>query len=112
MLAVAAVLMTISVWRMRKAALGEAFSGSGKLLSGRIFKRRARSNLDNAGSILPVTGPPIVWKEMRKGFVGHSRTDRIMTILLIVLFCLTAILLLLSPRNNIFPRYLIRLYSY
>ena len=107
MLAVAAVLMTISIWRVRKAALGQAFGGSCKLWSGRIFKRRARSNLDNAGSILPVTGPPIVWKEMRKGFVGHSRTDRIMTIMLIVLFCLAAILLLLSPRNNIIPTLLI-----
>lgn len=113
MLAVTAVLLAISVWHVRKAALGEAFCGSGKLWSGRILKRRACSNVDNAGSqspagsILPVTGPPIVWKEMRKGFVGHSKTDRTITILLIVLFCLTAILLLLSPRNNIFPRYLI-----
>jgi len=41
---------------------------------------------------------------MRKGFVGHSKTDRTITILLIVLFCLTAILLLLSSRNNIFTR--------
>ena len=112
MLAVTAVLLAISVWRVRKAALGEAFCGSGKLWFGRILKRRARSNVDNtgsqsqAGSILPVTGQPIVWKEMRKGFFGHSKVDRTMTILLIVLFCLTAILLLLSPRNNIFSRYL------
>jgi len=110
MLAATAVLLAISVWRVRKAAMGEAFCGSGKLWSGRTLKRRARSNVDKAGSqspagsILPVTGPPIVWKEMRKGFVGHSKTDRTITILLIVLFCLTAILLLLSSRNNIFTR--------
>ena len=71
MLAVTAVLMTISVWRVRKAALGEAFGGSGKLWSGRTLKRRARSNLDYSASqsptcsIIPVKGPPIVWNEMR-----------------------------------------------
>lgn len=43
---------------------------------------------------------------MRKGFFGHSKTDRTMTILLIGIFSLTAILLLFSPRNNIFSRYL------
>ena len=113
MLAVTAVLLAISVWRVRKAALAEAFCGPGKLWSGRTLKRRARSNVYNTGSQSPadsislVTGPPIVWKEMRKGFVGHNKTDRIMAILLIILFCLTAILLLLSPRNNIFTRYLI-----
>ena len=113
MLAVTAVLLAISVWRVRKAALGEAFCRSGKLWSGQTLKRRARSNVDNkgsqsqAGSILPVTGPPIVWREMRKGFVGHSKTDRTITIMLIVLFCLAAILLLLSPRNNIIPTLLI-----
>jgi ABC-type transport system involved in multi-copper enzyme maturation permease subunit len=113
MLAVTAVLLAISIWRVRKAALGEAFCGSGKLWSGRTLKRRAHSNIDNAGSqspagfILPVMGPPVAWKEMRKGFIGPSKTDRTMTIFLIGLFCLTAILLLLSPRNNIFSRYLI-----
>lgn len=112
MLAVTAILLAISVWRVRKAALGEALCRSGKLWFGRILKRRAHSNVDNtgsqspAGSILPVTGQPIVWKEMRKGFFGHSKTDRTMTILLIGIFSLTAILLLFSPRNNIFSRYL------
>ena len=110
MLALTAVLLAISIWHARKAALGEEFCGLGKLWFGRTLKSIARSNVDNAGSqtqagsILPVTGSPIVWREMRKGFVGRSKADRTMNILLIILFCLTAFLLLLPPRNNIFTR--------
>jgi len=113
MLVVTAVLIALAVWRVRKAALVSTFSSTTKLWPAEILERMLTRIFYKAGSkspdssIIPVTGPPIVWKEMRKGFVGHSRTDRIMTILLIVLFCLTAILLLLSPRNNIFSRYLI-----
>jgi len=112
MLAVTAVLIAVAVWRVRGAALVSTFSSTTKLWPAGVLERMLTRIFYKAGSqspdssIIPVTGPPIVWKEMRKGFVGHSKTDRTMTILLIVLFCLTAILLLLSPRNNIFPRYL------
>ena len=110
MLAVTAVLIAVAVWRVRKAALVSMFSSTTKLWPAGILERMLTRIFYKAGSqspdssILPVTGPPIVWKEMRKGFVGHSKTDRTITILLIVLFCLTAILLLLSSRNNIFTR--------
>jgi ABC-type transport system involved in multi-copper enzyme maturation permease subunit len=104
MLAVTAVLVTISVWRVRKAALSEAFGRPGKLWSGRTLRRKGSANIDNAGSespagsVKPVTGPPVVWKEMQRGFLGRKRRD---SILLIGLFLLTAISLLLSPREFI-----------
>ena len=111
MLAVTAVLITISVWRVRKAALCEAFGQSGKLWSGRALRRKGSGNIDNtgsqspAGSIKPVTGQPIVWKEMRKGFVGRSKGDIAISVLLIGTFVTTVVLLLFSSKRNIILPY-------
>lgn len=114
MLAVTAVLITISVWRVRKAALCEAFGQSGKLWSGRALRRKGSGNIDNtgsqspAGSIKPVTGQPIVWKEMRKGFVGRGKGDIAISVLLIGTFVTTVVLLLFSStRNIILPYYFV-----
>jgi len=111
MLAVTAVLITISVWRVRKAALCEAFGQSGKLWSGRALRRKGSGNIDNtgsqspAGSIKPVTGQPIVWKEMRKGFVGRGKGDIAISVLLIGTFVTTVVLLLFSSKRNIILPY-------
>jgi ABC-type Na+ efflux pump permease subunit len=64
------------------------------------------SSPTSTGPIKRVVGSPIIWKEMYQGFLGSTKTDRTITVSLVVLFCLIAILLLLSPRNSIFPRYL------
>ena len=118
MLAVTAVLITISVWRVRKAALCEAFGQPGKLWSWRALslgllaeKRKDSGNIDNTGSqspvgsIIPIGVSPIVWKEMRKGFLGGKERGAAISVLLIGLFFLTAILLLFSPKNIIFFAY-------
>ena len=108
MLAVTAVLMTMSVWRVRKAALFEAFGQPGKLWSWRALKRKGSRNIDNigsqspVGSIIPIGVSPIVWKEMRKGFLGGKERGAAISVLLIGLFFLTAILLLFSPKKTIF----------
>ena len=121
MLAVTAVLITISVCRVRKAALCEAFGQSGKLWSGRALRRKGSGNIDNTGSqspagssmeslrtIKPVTGQPIVWKEMRKGFVGRGKGDIAISVLLIGTFIITFVLLLFSSKRNIIlPHYFV-----
>ena len=111
MLAVTAVLITISVWRVRKAALCEAFGQSGKLWSRRTLIRKGSGNIDNtcsqslSGSIKPVTGQPIVWKEMRKGFVRRGKGDIAISVLLIGTFIITVVLLLFSSKRNIILPY-------
>ena len=64
-----------------------------------------------AGPLKRVTGSPVIWKEMYKGFLGTGKTDRTVTVLLVALFCLTAVLFLFSAFNRnrniiIFPYYL------
>ncbi len=110
MLFAASVLSGISVWRVRNAVLCEAFGKPGRPLFRQAVRKKGKNEMDHAGSIKRVTGSPIVWKEMYKGFLGPSKTDKTIIILLITLSFLAAILLLLSPRNNaifIFPSYLI-----
>jgi ABC-2 type transport system permease protein len=110
---VTAVLIAISVWRVRKAALGEAFGRPARLWSHRALKREDIANAHNAdyqspaGHIKRVTGSPIVWKEMRKGLIGHTRGDIAIFVLLVGLFFLTAVLIVFGRRWNIlFPYYL------
>lgn len=106
-----AVLLAIAVWRVRKVALCEAFGKNGKYWSDRTSKGKRRSDIDNTdslpsgGPIKPVTGLPIVWKEMRKGFIGHSKGDVAIYVSLIVTFFITAVLLLFSSNRNIILPY-------
>jgi ABC-2 type transport system permease protein len=113
MLVVTAVLITISVLLIRQATLQKAFDQPGKLLSALIFKRKGkfainRTNSQSSfGSILPVTGPPIIWKEMRKRVIGHSKKDITISVLFISIFLITAVLVLSSARNSVFSHYII-----
>ena len=99
------------MWRVRKVALSEAFGQHGKHWADRASKGKQRSDIDNkdslpsAGPIKPVTGLPIVWKEMRKGFIGHSKGDIAIYVSLIVTFFITAILLLFSSNRSIMLPY-------
>ena len=106
---ITAILSAISVWKVRHAALSEKFGGDRKLRS----KNKSGINMSHSqtitGPIKRVTGPPIFWKEMYKGFFGRSKTDTTITILLFGLAFLAAVLFLFSARNNkiiIFPYYL------
>jgi ABC-2 type transport system permease protein len=107
-LAVTAVLIAISVCRVRKAALCEAFGRPRKLWSWRALKPKDRGTIVNTGSqspvgsIIPIGVSPIVWKEMRRGFLGGKERASAISLLLIGLFFLTAILLLFSPKKNMF----------
>jgi len=112
MLGVSAVLITVAVWRMRKAAPAKTFGSSSKpwfaenleRMLNRIFFKAGSHSAD--GSIIPVKGKPIIWREMRKGFIGRSRGETVIFLLLIGAFLIAAVLLLLSSgRNSFLPRY-------
>ncbi|MFH1717875.1 MAG: ABC transporter permease subunit [Planctomycetota bacterium] len=112
MLAATAGLLAVAVWRVRKAALGDAFSSRRELRLRRFLKRRGIAGAENPGSrfagyIRPVTGRPIVWKEMSKGFIGHGRGDVVIIISLAATFVVMAVLLLFNRgARNILPYYL------
>lgn len=97
-LALAAIVLALSILRVRKAALGEAFGRAGRRRSGRASKRRARTYTGSAryGPIRRVTGPPIIWREMRKGIIGRSKGDIAMFTLLIGAFVISACLMLFT----------------
>jgi ABC-2 type transport system permease protein len=108
MLAVTAVLIAVSVWRVRKAVTVGTFNSPTRLRSVGVFERMLARIFYKAGSqsadyaIIPVKDPPIVWKEMRKGFIGRSRGEAAMFALLIGAFLTAAVLMLLSNRRNFF----------
>ncbi|TKJ33964.1 MAG: hypothetical protein CEE38_19155 [Planctomycetes bacterium B3_Pla] len=108
MLAVTTFLITISVWRARRAALHEALGRPTKLWFRRALKLKGSRSVENAhsraeaGSIKPVTGSPIVWKEMRKGFIGGKKLGVRTSALLIGLSVPVAISPLFVPRGFIF----------
>jgi ABC-type transport system involved in multi-copper enzyme maturation permease subunit len=112
MLAATAVLIAVAVWRVRRAAAGKTYkSTAGSRLTvpleqmlARIFYRAGSQSPD--GSPPPLKGSPIVWKEMRKGFVGRSKGEATVFVLSIGVFLIAAILLLLSSRGSRFlPSY-------
>ena len=111
MLAVTSVLVAASVRRVRKAALGETFGATAKWRPAPVLERMIsrvfyKRGLSPDGAVQPVTGPPIIWKEMRKGFIGSSKGEVAMFSLLIAAFIIAAVLLLLGGRRNSFlPRY-------
>jgi len=105
-------LLAISVWKVRHAALSQAFQGKS------VRKIQPKNNNGTntqrpqivTGPVRRVTGSPVFWKEMYKGFFGHSKTDTAIIILLFVLAILAGILFLSSSRNNrlmVFPYYLL-----
>lgn len=105
------ILLAVSVWKVRHAALSEAFGGDRKIRS-KNKKRDINTPQPQTvtSPVKRVTGAPIYWKEMYKGFFGRSKTDTAITFLLFGLAILAGILFLFSARNNriiIFPYYLL-----
>ncbi len=109
MLAVSTGLLFIAARRIRKAALGNAFSSEGKLRLPGFLKRigLADKKVKPAAEdyIRPVTGRPIVWKEMSKGFIGRGRGDMVIVLTLAASFVVMAVLLLFSRGPGIAPAY-------
>ena len=100
MLAATALLVGLSVWRVRKVALKAAF---GRNVSNKKAKKAS------AGVIKRVTGSPIVWKEMRKGLIGRGKGNIAIAVLLMGLFLSVLISIFLPSgmgRLNIFVYFL------
>jgi ABC-2 type transport system permease protein len=113
MLAAAAFVLAVSAWKIRKSCLTEAFGRQTKPRPKKAATNNGRIEIINShtssGPFKHITGAPIVWKEMYRGFWGTSKTDRAITVLLVVLFCLNAVLFAFSAFNRnirIFPSYL------
>jgi ABC-2 type transport system permease protein len=113
-LAVTVVLLAVSVWRVRKASTAGTFNSGTKLRSLRFFEQALAHIFYEAGSestddtIIPVKDPPVVWKEMRKGFIGRNRGEAAIFALLTGAFVIAAVLTLLGSRRNFFlPQYFI-----
>lgn len=112
MLALTAVLIAMAVRRVPRAAVGGAHrTTAGSRLTAplewmmtRIFYRTGSQSADGSRSSL--RGSPIVWKEMRKGFIGRGRGEVMVGLLSVIAFLLAAILLLVSGGGNRFlPSY-------
>ena len=111
MLAATIVLIAIGVCRIRRAATVSTFDTTTKVRSvsflepilARIFYRAGSRRSPTA----MVTGSPIVWKEMHKGFVGRSKGEAAVFVLLTVAFLIAVVLLLLSGgmRTPFLPSY-------
>jgi len=107
MLAATAVFVTMSVLLIRRLALRQTTDRPGKFLSALIFRRKDKFTFDGSdsrpsgGFIEPVTGSPIIWKEMRKGVIGHRKGDTVLYVLLIGLFLIAAVLFLFVGRGGI-----------
>jgi len=112
MLAVTGVLVAVAVWRVRRVASANTFSSATQLRLAGILEGMLARVFSRAGSRSPgksstrVTGPPIIWREMHKGFVGRSKGEAAIFVLLIAVFLVAAVLLMLSSGRNSFPGYL------
>ncbi|MBA7477785.1 hypothetical protein ES707_13199 [subsurface metagenome] len=77
----------LSVFFVRRVGLRQA-NGEAGLFVSRKQRRRSRCKSayhapDNTGSIRPVIGPPIIWKEIRSAFFRSSRFRNILTCVII-----------------------------
>jgi ABC-2 type transport system permease protein len=102
MLAASVIVLSVSMWRIRYAALGLRPK---KSESRKVIKDEKGNEVahyyEYDGHIRHVVGSPMFWKEKMKGFWGQTRTDRIVTILLICLFCIIAFCFLFTSGNSI-----------
>jgi ABC-type transport system involved in multi-copper enzyme maturation permease subunit len=99
---------------VRKADTIVTFNSPTKPRSIRVFERALARIFYKAGyqprdyALIPVKDPPVVWKEMRKGFIGRNRGEAAIFVLLAGAFLIAAVLMLLSNRKNFFlPQYFI-----
>jgi ABC-type transport system involved in multi-copper enzyme maturation permease subunit len=107
MLAATAVLITISVLLIRQSVLHQTSNQPRSFLHTSIFRRKDKLAVDKSynrppgGFIEPVTGSPIIWKEMRKGIIGHRKGEIVIYVLLIGLFLIAAVSLLFIGRGGL-----------
>lgn len=97
MLAASTAVLALSVWQLRRAALGRLLSGQrsgfglGWLTGGRKG-RNYKNHRINERPISRVKGDPIVWKELPKSVKGRRISERVIQIILAAALATTYIL--------------------
>jgi hypothetical protein len=94
MLGAAALLLLLTTWRVRKAALESGQGGArGNRLAGRMFRRLLwgiGATARTAGPVRHVMGSPVIWKETCRGLrYGWSVSD--------IVICVIALAVILVP---------------
>jgi ABC-type transport system involved in multi-copper enzyme maturation permease subunit len=97
-LVLAAFVLALSIRRVRKAALGEAFGETAKQRSRRTSKQKVRTYIGRIRyqPIRPVMGQPIVWKEMRTAILGRGKEKNAMFVLFVGAFVMLVIIILFT----------------
>jgi len=96
MTALSVLLLTLSAVGVRKVGLRQAtgqpgiFSTRKERLAARANRRAERGIAARAGWIIPVKGPPIVWKEMRSLFARSGRPMPLLSAVLAVCIVVVA----------------------
>ncbi|MEJ2701199.1 MAG: ABC transporter permease subunit [Sedimentisphaerales bacterium] len=95
-LVLAAFVLALSIRRVRKVALGEAFERTARQPFEFSLTRRicALTGRARDQSVRQVTGPPIVWKEMRTAILGRGKEKNAMLVLFVGAFVLSVIIIL------------------
>ena len=94
-LAASAVLISISVIKVRKVALRQATGQLGIFTRSRRKGRKssAAGRDDPAGTVRTVAGPPIIWKELRFPLLGRRKIASLVIITICLLMLLVTYLL-------------------
>lgn len=95
-LVLAASVLALSIRRVRKVALGEAFERTANQPSERAPKRKicALTGRIRYQPVRQVTDPPIVWKEMRTAILGRGKEKNVMLVLFVGAFVMSVIIIL------------------
>ena len=93
-LVLAVFVLALSIQRVRRVALGEAFGEVAKPRFGATSKRKVHTSRTRYKPIRPVIGPPIVWKEMHVANLGQGKEKNVMLVLLVGAFVMSAIIIL------------------
>ncbi len=97
-------LLLLSIWRLRKVAAGAAVRTSGGDSEPVVRRRTSTGRIGWFGrkGIRPVTGSPIVWKELRRPRVPRNRRGILSAIFLAILVCVivgcVAVAVVFDPR--------------
>ncbi len=103
MLGATAIVLSIAVWRVKKAAVGQMTVRGGRFRFGGIKgdSQNNPSSCTSGGSITRIKGSPIVWKEMRKGINIRTGKGFLKSALFAVVFIILLLPVLFSSRKTL-----------
>jgi ABC-type transport system involved in multi-copper enzyme maturation permease subunit len=118
MLCASVVMLSLSILRVRKAALSQAGGIRGKprlalnLLSSKPKSADAKKQFASTGPIMRIKGPAIIWKEMHRSLYKRKMAKVLFYCLtIIILVSMLFLLILPSPVHSILLGYLLSILS-